>query len=151
MGTRSLTTIIAKGEYEGKKWSEKIVTMYRQMDGYPKGMGVDLATFINGGTLVNGIQLSEKRLVFNGAGCLAAQIVEHFKDGAGGIYLHRGGSTNLGEEYRYEVIIDEETDTITFKVMETRGYYDKNKNYRLRGKTIFQGTADEFLKSQLVT
>ena len=148
MGTRSLTTIIRVGEYEGKKWSEKIVTMYRQMDGYPEGMGVDLAEFLDGGELVNGISVRENKLVFNGGGCLAAQIVAHFKNGAGGYYLHRGGSYGHGEEYRYEVIVNEETESITLKILEV-GYMKKNGDYSNRTKILFLGTPKRFLAKML--
>ena len=47
MGTRSLTTIISK--YEEKE--EKIVTIYRQMDGYLEGHGFDLAYFLSKGKI----------------------------------------------------------------------------------------------------
>jgi len=60
MGTRSLTTFI--DTYTGKNKmgvpvikKEKIVTMYRQFDGYPEGHGLDLAEFLAGGKMVNGL------------------------------------------------------------------------------------------------
>ena len=65
MGTRSLTTIISK--YEEKE--EKIVTIYRQMDGYLEGHGFDLAHFLSKGKLVNGISLAETHHIFNGVNC----------------------------------------------------------------------------------
>ena len=81
MGTRCLTFVTND---EGLP----IICMYRQMDGYPKGHGVDLAKFLAPIKVVNGLGLNNET-VANGAGCLAAQIVAHFKDGPGGIYLHR--------------------------------------------------------------
>ena len=94
MGTRSLTFV-----YEGEK---PIVNMYRQFDGYPSGHGAELAEFLNGGKLVNG--LGNETKVFNGMGCLAAQMVAHFKDGPGGFYLHACNlKQDSWQEYEYHV------------------------------------------------
>jgi hypothetical protein len=139
MGTRSLTTFIERytDEKTKKVKNIKVVTMYRQFDGYPKGMGIDLAEFLAGGKLVNGISPTEKELVFNGMGCLAAQCVAYFKEGPGSIYLHRGGTTNCWEEYRYEIIQDEENPKeIIFRC------YDVYKK-----KWIFEGTPQDFIKN----
>ena len=138
MGTRSLSTFIStwKDEKTGKTKKEKIVTMYRQYDGYPTGHGLELAEFIAQGRLVNGISSNEKGLVFNGMGCLAAQVVANFKDGPGNIYLHRGGTTGCWEEYCYEVISHEETKELTFKCIEVYG----------KAKTLYEGSVQGFLE-----
>ena len=81
MGTRSITVV--KDEQ-----GNKIIEMYRQMDGYPTGMGQDLLDFVSQFTVVNGISLAEDRKIANGMACFAAQLVAYFKDGAGGYYLH---------------------------------------------------------------
>jgi hypothetical protein len=136
MGTRSLTTFIDTYEdKEGKKKKINIVTMYRQYDGYPEGHGLQLAEFLAGGTMVNGIGASEEKLVFNGMGCLAAQVVAHFKDGAGGFYLHRGGTKNCWEQYRYEVIENGPGQDVTLRCYDV---YDK--------KWIFQGSPKAFIE-----
>jgi hypothetical protein len=138
MGTRSLTTFIStwKDEKTGKVKNEKIVTMYRQFDGYPSGHGRELAEFIGQGKMVNGIGANEPQLVFNGIGCLAAQVVANFKKGAGGIYLHRGGAKNCWEEWHYEVIFNEDTSELTFKCIEVHG----------KPKTFYEGTVQGFLE-----
>jgi hypothetical protein len=137
MGTRSLTTFISTWKDDkGKVKNDKIVTMYRQFDGYPEGHGVELAEFIAQGKLVNGISSVEKQLVFNGMGCLAAQVVANFKDGPGNIYLHRGGTTNCWEEFRYEIIGNEETKELTFKCISV---YEK-------AKVLYSGSAQGFLQ-----
>jgi len=85
---------------------EEIVVMYRQFDGYPTGHGQDLANFLARFKIVNGMSLKETPgRCANGAACLAAQVVEHFKtdSGVGGIYLHTAGTRDCGEEYLYEV------------------------------------------------
>lgn len=79
MGTRSITVV--KDE-EGNK----IIEMYKQYDGYPEGLGIELREFITSGTMVNG--LGKDEAVFNGIACFAAQLIAHFKNGPGGIYLH---------------------------------------------------------------
>ena len=142
MGTRSLTTIISK--YEEKE--EKIVTIYRQMDGYLEGHGFDLAHFLSKGKLVNGISLAETHHIFNGVNCLAAQIVAEFKDGPGGIYLYRGGTTDLGEDYHYEVICSENIsgdDDIIIKCYEV-GYVENDK-YINKSKLLFEGNPEQLL------
>lgn len=138
MGTRSLTTFISTwtDEKTNKVKSNKIVTMYRQYDGYPSGHGIQLAEFIAQGKMVNGIGAKEQQLVFNGMGCLAAQVVAHFKEGPGNIYLHRGGTTNCWEEYRYEVIHNEDTNELTFKCIEVHG----------KVKVLYEGTVSGFLE-----
>jgi hypothetical protein len=137
MGTRSLTTFIDRytDEKTQKVKNIKIVTMYRQYDGYPKGHGMELAEFLAKGKMVNGISCTETETVFNGMGCLSAQVVAHFKNGAGGIYLHRGGTINCWENYRYEIIATEGSKEITMRCYDT-----SNK------KWIFQGTPNEFIE-----
>lgn len=101
MGTRSLT-VFMDDRWNDDDPEQEIVVMYRQMDGYPEGHGKDLAEFLAKGKLVNGIGM-DAGVVFNGMGCLAAQVVTHFKDGPGGFYLHPAGTRDVGEEYIYIV------------------------------------------------
>ena len=116
MGTRSTTTIYGDGK--------PLLTFYRQMDGYPSGHGQELVDFLRGIEMVNGISMGgdpPKLQQANGAGCLAAQILTHFKtsvinynytqDGAkiregdniGGIYVVPLGQT---EQYNYGVKVN---------------------------------------------
>lgn len=81
----------------------EIVVMYRQFDGYPTGMGRDLKEFLGHTRIVNGFSNHRAPDFANGMGCLAAQIVEHFKDGIGGIYLHPAGKRDIWEDYIYTV------------------------------------------------
>lgn len=122
MGTRSLTRVIDK--YQDTE--DIIVCMYRQLDGYLKGHGKDLFDFLDGKIITNGLQ---KGNTANGVNCLAAQLVAHFKDGAGGIYLFPVYTTNVGQEYEYEIIVDE-NDTVTIRVIS--------------GEELFEGTLQEF-------
>lgn len=145
MGTRSLTRVIDRQEglsfakgHLAKNVRKSYVNMYRQFDGYMEGMGVDLAEFLLPFTIVNGISLNEDRKIANGSGCLAAQLVAHFKEAAGGIYLHQteGKPGACWEEYIYTIFItdDQKKDNIIIAV------YDVWKK-----DTIFVGNPAELL------
>jgi hypothetical protein len=95
MGTRSLTIFVEDGK--------EIAVLYRQYDGDPIGHGAELKAFLQDMHLVNGISLHEHRKIANGMGCLAAQVIAHFKEGAGNFYLHAPGTRDIWEEYRYFV------------------------------------------------
>ncbi len=96
MGTRSLTVF---KEEDGTE----IVVLYRQLNGYPIEHGKHLAGFLAGKPIVNGIGSAAPQDAFNTMGCLAAQVVAHFKTGIGDFYLYPAGSRDCGEEYIYEV------------------------------------------------
>ena len=101
MGTRSLTFVYSETS-NGEK-ATPIINMYRQYDGYPSGHGVELAEFLSGGRLVNGLSGMGKERQFNGMGCLAAQMVANFKDGAGSFYLYPVTTTDCGQDYEYHI------------------------------------------------
>lgn len=98
MGTRCLTIV---EDEQGKE----LVTLYRQFDGYPEGHGAELKSFLHGFHIVNGISDRNAKKTANGAGCLAAQLVTHFKSQSrlGGFYLYPQGTRDVGEEYIYRV------------------------------------------------
>jgi hypothetical protein len=109
MSTRSLTRVIPRQKgLSFKEGHEKVeltyVNMYRHMDGYPEGHGLDLAEFLKDIKIVNGIPL-DKELGnhANGSGCLAAQMVKHFKEDIGYIYLHPHDKESGWEDYIYTV------------------------------------------------
>lgn len=130
MGTRSLTFV-----HSGNLKSPVLMCMYRQMDSYFEGHGEELKEFLETISIVNGIGLAEKRKVANGMGCLAAQLVSHFKgDGVGGFYLYPIDSSDCGEEYVYHIYLDGD-------------YYGDNKNCKLKlmGKHLYDGVTKHFL------
>lgn len=98
MGTRSLTVVLDEDGIE-------ICTLYRQYDGYPTGHGAELKAFLDGFSIVNGFGSSDPLRTANGMGCLAAQIIAHFKSGVGGFYLYPGGTRDCGEEYIYTIYL----------------------------------------------
>ena len=118
MGTRSTTKII-------DEMGSVIVNMYRQFDGYFEGHGLELAEFLDGKEVINGIGGQSMDQAANGMGCLAAQMIAHFKTGIGGIYIE---SPDVEEDFNYIVQIKDGK-----LVLEARGY-DK----------LFSGTPREF-------
>lgn len=122
MGTRSTTRF-----FEDDKL---ICVFYRQMDGYPSGHGAELAQILASGKLVNGIG-GDKGRVFNGMGCLAAQVIAEMKDGPGHIYMV--SADHGGEEYNYEV----------------RGFFDVSKPLEIRCNSAYSDTQPYIFKGSL--
>lgn len=130
MGTRSLTFVY---DEDGRS----IISMYRQYDGYPSGHGKELAEFLEPITMVNGIGLTEA-VIANGSGCLAAQLVAHFKDGPGDIYLKPTTAVDCGQDYEYHIATHGEGVGLTItchRIEDLRPF---------RRKKIFDGGIEEF-------
>ena len=104
MGTRSLTFVYSESK-RGEK-AEPIMNMYRQFDGYPSGHGSELAEFLSGGKIVNGLRFGEEGKFFNGMGDLAAQLVANFKKESGGFYLYPVSAKDCGQDYEYHIYSD---------------------------------------------
>ena len=112
MGTRSLTyieesweTAVADEENNNEvhETTQNILCMYRQYDGYLSGHGMELAEFLQDFNVVNGYNMNSPSRTANGIGCLAAQLISHFKDGVGNIYIHEPNATDCGEEFTYTI------------------------------------------------
>lgn len=96
MSTRSITTFLDRD-------GDVVARMYRHCDGYPTGHGAELAAFLTGRRVVNGIESGDRDgKASNGVGCLAATVIAHFKEGIGDIYLVPIGRSWC-EEYTYTV------------------------------------------------
>jgi hypothetical protein len=99
MGTRSIIHV-----KDGRK---TIVTLYRQYDGYPSGMGDDVKRILNDGKIdiLNGYNGSSKiPAQFNGMGCLAAFLVGELKEQKiGNVYIMPTNSSDHGEEFIYTI------------------------------------------------
>lgn len=145
MGTRSTYRFIGTGEYQGKRWESPLALVYLQMDGYPDGHPLETAIWLTQGEVVNGIKMSNSGPVFNGAGCLTAQFIKKFKHGAGGLYIESLKSRgHLGENYLYDVIINEDTGDIKMIAYENKTEWKENS--RFRAKKLFEGTPEEYIK-----
>ena len=72
MATRA-TVSIARRE-EGVSFSEKpnktIVDIYHHYDGYPEGLGVKLASYLDDKKITNGLGSRDDYDYFNGLGCI---------------------------------------------------------------------------------
>jgi hypothetical protein len=137
MGTRSTYRIIEQYKNEDSSIeNNELVLVYLQYDGYPTGHPLTTAEWLATGMVVNGLSMNEDRLVFNGAGCLAAQFIDKMKEGAGGTYIHSLKSRGeCWEDYLYDIIVKEDR-SIEYVC------YDNDDN-----KTeLFRGTPSEFVK-----
>lgn len=130
MGTRSLTRFMEDGKV--------IAALYGQYDGYVTGHGRDLARVLSGHRMVNGLRGGSEP-VFNGVGCLAAQVTAALKDGPGGYYLYSPDRED--EEYTYDL-----------EVRTTPGRFGLDPepeiqvSVRAYGDTVFTGPHSEFVQ-----
>lgn len=139
MGTRSTYRVIEqwKDDEKNKVEDNEICLVYLQYDGYPQGHPVDTADWLAGAKVVNGLSLGQQELVFNGAGCLAAQLIAKLKDGPGGTYLHSLSSRGkCWEDYLYDIIVKPDR-SIEYVCYE---------NYGEEPTEIFRGTPKEFVE-----
>ena len=103
MATRALINFVDRED--GVTFSEhpgvdKIhIQIYNHYDGYPSGLGVTLADYLQPFTVVNGLSSGQGK-VANGIGCLAAQTVQYLKEGPGNVYLQKPGKMDW-EDYEY--------------------------------------------------
>ena len=103
MATRALINFVDREDkvsFSEHPGVDKIhVQIYNHYDGYPSGLGVTLADYLQDFTVVNGLSIDQGK-VANGIGCLAAQTVKYLKDEPGQIYLHKPGKRDW-EDYEY--------------------------------------------------
>ena len=121
MGTRSTVTFVDEDD-------EIILRLYRQFDGYPEGMGVDLADLLIDMKVGNGItgdwmadpndtpELREmkaavyRRRYANGIHELACHVLVGLKLASpiGNVYVHSPKPDLEGEEYNYTIKVRED-------------------------------------------
>lgn len=109
MGTRSTTLILDES-------NQPILNMYRQFDGYAKGHGKDMADYLKGMTVINGIGGGDNTKNANGMGCLALQLVCHFKKKIGNFYANNLASEKEGYHYTVYLKGDEESVKLHMKL-----------------------------------
>ena len=102
-----------------------LVCLYGHLDGGVNFYGKELLDFLSKFTLVNGLPTQElakmEMHVANGMGCLAAQVIAHFKTEAGNFYVSpipKNGDNN-NEDYVYQVY---EKDGKICLTVENEGY-----------------------------
>lgn len=131
MGTRCITNVISED-------GETYVSLYRQYDGYPEGHGKELAGWLEGAVIGNGISMGEVRpKFFNGVGDLALRMVTYFK----GDHSQSGGF--------YIVPLDKMWDASYVYTIEAENGYGREGSVSVQVKTysteIFSGTVEEFI------
>lgn len=120
-----------------------ICLLYVQYDGYPEGHPEDTFAWLASGKVVNGLSMGQPEVVFNGAGCLAAQLVARLKDGPGGAYLYPIKSRGkCGEDYVYDIIVDANTHNIEVVAYDNMtGWGDKD---RVKVKALYRGSPEGY-------
>jgi formylmethanofuran dehydrogenase subunit B len=102
MGTRSVTHIHEMPGLGGKI----VCTFYRGMDGYPTGHGQELADWLKGKRLVNGIGANfEKGIDHNRAGQMAIELMHSLKQDTS-IEVTPTGQGNKYTDFNYTVAYD---------------------------------------------
>ncbi len=139
MSTRSLTHV---HDDDG----QTILTLYKQHDGYPSGWGKDLAKFLTGFHIVNGLRcgLDAPKKIANGMGCLAAQLVAAVKDEPGQFYIYRADASDCGEEYVYHVYRGEKTVINPAAKFHEEAHFLRLTCAEAKGKAIFSAAPDGF-------
>ena len=105
MATRAMISIAKReeGVSFSKEPNQTIVDIYHHWDGYPEGLGVTLASYLEDMKITNGISSKDDSdYVFAGLGCLAASIVAELKDGPGNVYIENRHS-HAWIDYHYYV------------------------------------------------
>jgi len=92
MSTGAVITLYGNGK--------SLAKVYCHEDGMPMRLGKKLAEFLSGRIVYNGVVEGETAA---GAGCLAAQVIAHLKDGPGGVHVIDLFTENAGEEFRYYI------------------------------------------------
>ena len=102
MSTRSLVRFVKREE--GVSFSEHPerieVQIYKHYDGYPSGHPLELAEFLEGFKIVNGVPFDgDHSRMANGLGCLAAQYIAAFKMVPGDLYIENPNTQHGDIEY----------------------------------------------------
>ena len=107
MSTRAIIRVAEREE--GVSFSEQTdkirVQIYHHYDGYPEGLGVTLANYLNPKKIVNGIPLKPTSSVdlANGMGCLAASLIKHLKEKPGNVYIDYPNAERIDIDYTYYI------------------------------------------------
>lgn len=101
MGTRSITHV---HQMESMENGENVVcSFFRHWDGYPTGHGQDLANWLKGKKLTNGIGADfDPNTMFNRAGTMAIKLANHIQDLSGAEMIPTGGD-DMWEDFTYDI------------------------------------------------
>ena len=145
MGTRSITTV--RSRWEGQGDYETHAVIYRHFDGYLSAQGQLVYDFLNGLSIVNGINSDTPKRHANGPGRLAAMLVVEMEE--------EGVSPDLcpdtspcGQEFHYQIDVDygmsdRNTATVTVFNGPITAFGSGGEDCTSR---LFHGTVEEFGK-----
>ena len=139
MATRAIIRVAEREE--GVSFSEQTdkirVQIYYHYDGYPEGLGVTLANYLNPKKIVNGIPLKPTSSVdlANGMGCLAASLIKHLKEKPGNVYIDYPNAERIDIDYTYYIWGTEGKD-IWISIFDNAGI----------DKCIFVGTPQKLIE-----
>lgn len=113
-----------------KSEGQTVFNMRAHYDGYPEGVGMDLARILTEGEQVHGLGPNDRTLgnYFNGDSCMAASVVALMKKEPGNIYLYPT-KNDFDANYTYTINVDS-TEKVTIEMDRGR----------------FSGTPEEFIK-----
>ena len=136
MGTRSITHI---HEMDSLGRDTIVCTFYRHLDGYPSGHGDELADWLKGKRLVNGIgrDFVEGR-DHNRAGQMAVELMHHLKKNTSIEVMPDGTGS---EEYIYDVYFSNEFEIKCTEVYSENELISSADNFS--GKNIEAAWRDE--------
>lgn len=113
-----------------KSEGQTVFNMRANYDGYPDGVGLDLARIMAEGQLVHGLGLDRTLgKYFNGDSCMAVSVIALMKKEPGNIYLYPTNQ-DMDTNYTYVINVDEKEE-ITIK---------------MTGGKSFEGTLEEFIE-----
>tara|TARA_B100000287_G_scaffold336199_1_gene321873 strand:+ start:541 stop:999 length:459 start_codon:yes stop_codon:yes gene_type:complete len=114
--------------------SYDFASIYIHFDGYPQGVGTELAEHLAGYRITHGISGDTEKTA-NGMECLAAQVVSNLKEFVGNVYLtlHNDSFDDAGVDYLYFISPAPDTDGINIRV-----------EARTLGEVLFDGPVDDF-------
>ena len=106
MATRAIIRVAEREE--GVSFSEQTdkirVQIYHHYDGYPEGLGVTLANYLDNKKIVNGLPVGAGSVdVANGMGCLTASLIKYLKDAPGNVYIDYPNAERIDIDYTYYI------------------------------------------------
>ena len=140
MGTRARVNVF--------KGNTLLVSIYRQFDGYPDGLGKEVAEFAGKLRITTGIAGNPAGTA-NGMGCFAAQLVSLLKKDrangscVGNVYIRDTGPESHGEEFSYN--LREKDGRVWIDALEgSATAFGNPGDSEAEMKPIFSGFASDF-------
>ena len=131
MSTRGTITFVNNGV--------ELVRLYNHWDSYPSGLGKDIAEWLGSKRIGNGIGCDADANFANGAGCLVAQFIRDFKNGAGGLYVVPMDFRDEDYNYRIEIDYDDGATRSCNEVVKIKVTTWGNED------PVFNGNVNEFI------